>query len=499
MKRRKSGILLHITSLPSPYGIGDLGHSAYRFADLLADSRQCLWQILPLNPTSTAYGNSPYSSYSAFAGNHILISPDLLMEDGLVLKSDLNAYMPSPNDRVDYESVTAFKENILRIACKNCLSGKGNSFEFERFCRGNAYWLDDYSLFVALKEEFHGIIWSDWPEDIRYRRDAAVREWKAKLQERIVLENFFQYVFFKQWSFLKRYCNEKNVQIIGDIPIYVIYDSADVWAGPEIFKLNDAKTPLSVAGVPPDYFSATGQLWGNPVYRWDALKDTGYSWWLKRMEHNLRLYDMVRLDHFRGFVAYWEVPANEKTAIHGKWVEAPAKDFFHTLFRHFPNPPIIAEDLGIITPDVREIMDIFELPGMKILLFAFTDDMPDNPYIPHNHKEHCVVYTGTHDNTTIKGWYRREAGPEEKKRICNYIGREISEGEIHREIIRLAMMSVANMVVIPMQDVLGLGEESRMNIPAIAGNNWAWRLLPEQLTPSLMEELAEMTVIYGRG
>jgi len=312
------------------------------------------------------------------------------------------------------------------------------------------------------------------------------------------MEKFLQYLFFKQWFSLKNYCNSKNIQIIGDVPIYVSFDSVDVWANPGIFKLDKKKMPTFIAGVPPDYFSKTGQLWENPVYRWDVLKETRYSWWVKRIEHNLRLFDVIRLDHFRGFVAYWEVPANEKTAINGKWIEVPAEDFFSTLLKHFPNLAIIAEDLGFITPDVIEVIDHFRFPGMKLLIFAFGDDFPKSSYLPHNHTKNCVVYTGTHDNNTVKGWWRREASPEDRKRLFKYIGREVEEGNIQWEFIRLAMMSVADMVIIPMQDILGLGEEARMNLPATAEGNWEWRLIPEQLTPSLAKRLSEMTEIYGR-
>ncbi|CAG0939139.1 partial 4-alpha-glucanotransferase, partial [Candidatus Brocadiaceae bacterium] len=464
MNKRRCGILLHITSLPSPYGIGDFGATAYKFVDFLAETRQSLWQILPLNQTCTVYGNSPYSSYSAFAGNHLMISPDFLVQEGILSKSDIDGHTIFPNERVDYKIVTDYKERILRVAYKNIHRKLGKDFEFERFCNENAYWLDDYALFIGLKEHFHGVAWSDWPEDLRNRKDEVIKDWKEKMNDRILMEKFFQFLFFKQWFSLKKYCNSKNIQIIGDIPIYVTYDSADVWAKPEIFKLDNAKKPMLVAGVPPDYFSATGQLWGNPVYDWDILKETGYSWWLRRIEYNLKRYDIIRLDHFRGFVSYWEIQAGEKTAVNGRWVTTPVKDFFDTLYRHFPSLPIIAEDLGEeIPPEVREIMSIFGIPGMKVLLYAFGEDLPTNPFIPHNYTKCCVVYTGTHDNNTTKGWYKKETSPNDRNRIQQYLGREVTEDNIHREFIRLAMMSVANMVVLPMQDILGLGEESRMN------------------------------------
>lgn len=496
---RRCGILLHITSLPSSHGVGDFGEAAYQFVDFLAETKQSLWQILPLNPTSVVYGNSPYSSNSAFAGNHDMISLDRLIQDGILSKSDMKGHITFPGNTIDYTIVTAFKEKMLRVAYNNVRHTLEKNVEFEKFCNENGHWLEDYTFFITLKKSLHGAAWYDWPEGLRHRKEAVMQEWKNTLKDSILMEKFFQFLFFRQWFSLKKYSNSKNIQIIGDIPIYVTDDSADVWAKPEIFKLDDTSKPLFVAGVPPDYFSTTGQRWGNPVYNWDILKDTGYSWWLRRIEYNLKLYDIVRLDHFRGFVSYWEIPASEKTAINGKWVDAPVKDFFNILYRHFPSLPLIAEDLGIITPDVREIMHMFGIPGMKVLLFAFGDDLPVNQYSPHNHIPSCIVYTGTHDNNTVKGWFKREANTEDKKRICRYLGREVTEDTIHREIIRLALMSVANMVVIPMQDVLGLGEESRMNLPATSENNWKWRLLPEQITPTLTQELSEATVIYGRG
>ncbi|HEX3034110.1 MAG TPA: 4-alpha-glucanotransferase [Thermodesulfobacteriota bacterium] len=499
MKRRGSGVLLHITSLPSPYGIGDLGPGAYKFVDFLAGSRQSFWQILPLNPTHTVYGNSPYSSPSAFAGNPLLISPELLMRDGLLSKSDVEDGSSFPNERVDYGAVTDFKYKLLRLAYENHRKGKVKDHEFERFRNENSHWLDDYALFISLKEQFNEAVWSDWPEDIRHRREGAIKEWKERLKDRIAMRKFFQYIFFKQFFALKDYCNGKNIQLIGDVPIYVNYDSSDVWTNPQIFQLDNNKRPTFVAGVPPDYFSETGQLWGNPVYNWDVLRNTGYPWWLSRMEHNFKIFDMFRLDHFRGFVAYWEVPAGEKTAINGRWVEVPTQEFFNTLLKRFPNLPVIAEDLGIITPDVRELISRLELPGMKLLIFAFGDDFPNGAYLPHNYPKNCIAYTGTHDNNPIKGWFRREANPDNKRRVFKYIGHEVSEENVHWEFIRLAMSSIANTVIFPMQDILGLGEEAKMNLPATANGNWQWRLKPEQITPSVVEKLREITEIYGRG
>ncbi len=496
MNRRGSGVLLHITSLPSPYGIGDLGLWAYRFADFLAETKQSFWQILPLNPTDPAYDNSPYHSISAFAGNPLLISPELMIRDGLFAKADIEALPNWPKEWVDYEGVISYKKRLFQLAYERFKKTK--NYECERFCSENSYWLDDFALFVSLKAHFDGKAWNEWPSEIRDRQPEALQSLKKRLRDIIKMQKFLQYVFNQQWSSLKHYCNQKGIQIIGDIPIYVDYDSADLWTNPEIFKLDNEKRSYAVAGVPPDYFSETGQLWGNPVYRWDVLKERGYGWWLQRMEHTLNLFDVVRVDHFRGLVAYWEVPAGEKTAINGRWVEAPVEDFFNALLKRFSYLPIIAEDLGLITPDVREVIDRFEFPGMKVLLFAFSEDYPMHPYLPHTYDKHYVVYTGTHDNNTIRGWFEGEARPEDKERLFRYLGREVPVPDIHWEFIRLAMMSVANLVIIPVQDILGLGEETRMNRPATTDGNWRWRLLSEQLTPHLSRRLLKVTEIYGR-
>ncbi|MFB0521492.1 MAG: 4-alpha-glucanotransferase, partial [Desulfatiglandales bacterium] len=370
--------------------------------------------------------------------------------------------------------------------------------DYGRFCAENTAWLDEFALFVALKTHFQGKVWTEWPQEVRDRQPGALEAFKNRLHEGIELHKFLQYVFYQQWSSLKSYCNQRGIQVLGDIPIYVEHDGVDVWTNPEMFKLDSDKRPRVVAGVPPDYFSETGQLWGNPVYRWEALKETGYAWWIRRLQHNLRLLDLIRIDHFRGLIGYWEIPAGEANAINGKWVGAPGEDLLNELLKKFPYLPIVAEDLGVITPDVREIMHRFELPGMRVLLFAFGDDLPTNPYIPHNLPRNCVLYTGTHDNNTVKGWFEGEATAEIKERLFHYLGREVPVTKIHRELIRLAMMSVANTVVIPMQDALGLGEEARMNRPATSEGNWEWRLLEDQVTPSLAEELLQMTEIYGR-
>jgi len=497
MKRRGSGILLHLTSLPSPYGIGDMGASAYRFADFLAEARQSYWQILPLNPTHLFYGNSPYVSTSAFAGNTLLISPDLLIREDLLTQEEVESRPSFRADRVDYQTVIDFKGKVAEQAYLR-FNSRGASPDYERFCSENAAWLDGFSLFVALKSHLGGRAWNEWPQDLRDREPGAIGEAQKELSEKIRMEKFLQYLFFNQWSMLKKYCNQKDIQIIGDIPIYVSHDSADVWMNPELFKLDNQKRPFVVAGVPPDYFSETGQLWGNPVYRWDVLKESGYDWWVNRIAHNLRVSDLIRIDHFRGIVGYWEVPAAETTAICGRWVEGPGSDFINYLIRKFPHVPMIAEDLGVITPDVREVMNHFDIPGMKVLLFAFGDNLATNPYIPHNLPKNCVAYTGTHDNNTTRGWFEKEATPDEKRRLFQYLGRIVPSEELPRELIRLLMMSVASTVIFPMQDILGLGEEARMNIPSTGEDNWEWRLSPDLFERAPADWLRETTEIYGR-
>ncbi len=495
---RKSGILLHLTSLPSEFGIGDLGRGAYAFADFLADAGQTIWQILPFSPSSQACGNSPYCSYSAFAGNPLLIGLDPLVKEGYLAAADLCRLPLFYARRTDYRLASEFKHEVLELAFEKSMTLPDHECRLENFARQNAHWLDDYALFIALKDEFGGAAWYEWPREIRDRKPSALARWREEHATRIAREKFYQFLFFSQWAALKDYCGAKEIQIIGDLPIYVSYDSADVWSHPEFFKLDEEKRPIAVSGVPPDYFSETGQYWGNPVYSWDALKDDSFLWWVERMEHNLRYLDVIRLDHFRGFVAYWEIPATEKTAVNGKWVEAPTREFFDTLLRHFPHLPIIAEDLGVITADVKEVMATYEFPGMKILQFAFGGDALTNPYIPHNHVRNCIIYTGTHDNNTTMGWFEHDASEEEKETLSSYIGREIDDSNVSMELIRCAMMSVADTAIIPMQDLLELGMEARMNTPSTTFGNWEWRVSLEQLTSELAGKILEMTKIYGR-
>ena len=497
MKIRRSGILLHITSLPSPHGIGDLGSGAFRFADFLAETKQGLWQILPLNPTDSTYFDSPYSAMSVFAGNPLLISPEYMAGEELLSEADIGSPPPFPKGQVDYRMVRTYKDRLFHRAYER-FGMKAERNKYEQFCSDNSCWLENFSMFMALKARYPGKSWNKWPPEIRDRQPATLRTVYKQLYKDIEKEKFLQYIFFQQWFSLREYCHRKSIQIIGDVPIYVAYDSADVWANPEIFKLDEKKEPSFVSGVPPDLCSKTGQLWGNPVYRWDVLKERGYDWWIRRLEHSFKQYDLVRIDHFRGFIAYWEVPAGEKTAINGQWVAVPTEDFFRTLFKKFPSPPLIAEDLGKITPDVIQIMHRYDIPGMRPLLFAFGETLPGHNCAPHNIPQNSVVYTGTHDLNTIKGWFEKEATPEDRKRLFSYLGRKVPLAQLHRELIRLAMMTVANTVIIPMQDILGLGEEARMNRPGTAYGNWKWRLLPGQITPSIARRLLEVTELYGR-
>ena len=498
MKERSSGILLHVTSLPSRFGIGDLGPDAYRFVDFLVSGGQRIWQVLPLHPTDPVRGNSPYSSSSAFAGNPLLISPDRLVEEGFLEEGDLQPIPEFPGDRVDYEAVIEYKGRILDRAFGRFRDRSGRD-EFEAFCAENdRLWLDDFALFCAAKSHFDRKAWSRWEGEIRDRDPRRLGDLRGRLDAFIEKVKFVQYLFYRQWFALKRYAGRSGVRILGDIPIYVDYDSADTWSHPEIFKLAEDKRPEAVAGVPPDYFSRTGQRWGNPVYDWSRLRSTGYRWWIDRMTQTLRLYDMVRIDHFRGLVAYWEIPARCRTAVKGQWEKVPVRDFLDTLRRAFPGMTVIAEDLGFITPDVVETMKRYDLPGMKVLQFAFGEDNPDHPYLPHNHPENCVVYTGTHDNNTVRGWFEEEASPEELRRLADYVGGEVSAEEVHVVFMEMAMGSKGRLTVFPMQDVLGLGSAARMNRPATPRGNWTWRLARGSLVPEVADFLAGMTRRHGR-
>jgi 4-alpha-glucanotransferase len=498
MGNRASGVLLHVSALPSRYGIGGMGRSAYDLVDLIARTKQTYWQILPLNPTDPANGNSPYFSSSAFAGNPFLIDPEKVYNDGLVGEEDLeNAEIPAKG-YVDYDAVAVHKFALLDKAFLN-FKKKGDFEAFQLFCDQNSSWLDDYALYTAIKEENHGKPWFAWKLKIKDREETALRELSKKLAVSVKKEKFMQYLFFKQWHELKSYANDKGIKIIGDLPIYVSYDSVDVWTHPYIFKLDESKLPTHVSGVPPDYFSATGQLWNNPVYKWDVLKENGYKWWIERFRETFRKFDLVRIDHFRGLVQFWEVPAGAENAIAGEWRDVPTYDFFDAVIKELKSFPVIAEDLGTITEDVKNAMSHYGFPGMKILMFAFGNDDPrKHPYLPHNYDKNCLVYTGTHDNNTVLGWIAKEATQEEVGRLQSYIGRYGFVENINWEMIRLAMMSVADTAIIQLQDIIGLGAGARMNQPSSAFGNWKWQLIWDQLEPWHIETLERMTKIYGR-
>jgi len=494
---RGSGILLHITSLPGAYGIGDFGPAAYRLVEALAKARQHYWQILPLNPTQVEHASSPYYSPSAFGINTLLISPDQLVQDGYISQDDLEPMPDFPEERVVYEAATWYKDRILSAAYQQFLQS-GPERGYEEFCAGSAWWLDEHALFVALKDHFRGQEWNRWPEEIRTRQPGPLDDLRQHLTDRIRKEKILQYLATRQWSALRRHCTDLGVQIIGDIPIYVAYDSVDVWQNPEIFKLDENFRPAVVAGVPPDVFSKTGQLWGNPVYDWPALRDRGYDWWIRRVRRSAELYDLFRIDHFRAFADYYEIPAGDGTAEYGTWVDGPGPDFFETLARHLPCFAIVAEDLGANTPAVQELLDRFGFPGMKILLFAFGEDLPRSAHIPHNYVPNLICYTGTHDNNTARGWFEEEASEEDKQRFFAYIGREVPADEVAGELILLAMRSVARICIIPVQDILGLGAEARMNYPSTLEGNWEWRVTPAEFSGAPFDRLRRLTELYGR-
>ena len=494
---RTSGILLHPTSLPSRFGIGDLGENAYRFIDFLTNSDQQIWQILPIGPTG--YGNSPYLSYSALAGNPLLISPALLQQQGLLTEEELRNLPDFPLDQVDFELVIATKMPLLRRASDRFKvhASPEEEQKFQHFCNCQNDWLSDYALFMALKQAHNGSPWNQWSADIASRQPQAMATWASKLADEIFYHKFVQYQFFCQWQNLKQYANQNGIQLFGDIPIYVAHDSVDVWAHREIFRL-DAKTGEAalMAGVPPDYFSNTGQLWGNPVYNWEELEKTDFKWWIRRVEAILEYVDIIRIDHFRGFQAYWAVPQGEDTAMNGTWLDAPGDEFFQRLAKQLGKLPIVAEDLGVITPEVEALRDKFEFPGMKILQFAFDSDRA-NGFLPFNYtNRNCVVYTGTHDNNTTVGWFE-ERSPESQSQVIDYIGCLCDDG-IHWAMIRLAMSSVGNTVVLPFQDVLGLGTDAKMNTPSQPTGNWSWRCRAEAFNEELSGRLKYLTYLYGR-
>jgi len=491
---RSAGVLLHPTSLPGNYGIGELGAPAYDFVDRLVQSGQSLWQILPLGPTG--YGDSPYACFSALAGNPMLIDLDWLAEEGDIDAADLAEAPSFPADRVDFGPVISFKSAILQRGARafRAHASPERQAALNHFCRENDDWLDDFALFMALKDAHGGGAWNTWERELVTRDPGALQAWRERLDETLFAQRYYQFQFFRQWESLKRYSNEQGIQIVGDIPIFVAYDSVDVWAHPDLFLLDEDLRPTQVAGVPPDYFSPTGQLWGNPIYNWGRMAGNGYTWWIRRFEQTFTTVDIVRLDHFRGFAAYWAVPSDETTAINGHWETGPGAGFFQTIKDALGELPIIAEDLGHITEDVLELREQFDLPGMNVLQFAFTSDA-GNPYLPHNVRHNSVIYTGTHDNDTTMGWYAsREAW--ELKLCHDYLG-PVNE-PINWALMRTAYRSVADLAIVPMQDILGLGSEARMNTPGKFGDNWDWRFNLDDFTPEVQARLKELALTYGR-
>ncbi len=507
---RSSGVLLHPTSLPTTPGIGTLGSEAYRFVDWLSDAGQTLWQILPLGPTG--YGDSPYASFSTFAGNPLLVDLDILVAQGYLTQDDVIPpdYIKDSGP-VDFGSVVWWKTPILKKAAKKFLES-ADTRDFNDFLRRNASWLDDFALFMDIKE-FHdaqaqeqglqGKLWNNfWPKELATRDAKALREWARSRGAFLDSHKAIQFFFFSQWAALKKYANDKGISIIGDVPIFVAADSADVWSNQRLFQLNRDGTPKAVAGVPPDYFSATGQLWGNPLYDWHAMKKDGYAWWVARIRHILDLVDYIRVDHFRGFEAYWAIPAGEPTAINGRWVKGPDHDFFRTIRKKLGDLPILAEDLGLITDEVKRLRDDFSLPGMKVLQFAF--DVSEagkegftNPFLPHMYGENSVVYTGTHDNDTMRGWIDN-ASPAEISLVHDYLGGKTAQEDIVGELVRVSLMSVAVFAIFPLQDIYGLGSETRMNTPSTLGNNWTWRMDRALLENSRAAWLKKLSRLYAR-
>lgn len=495
-RRRASGILLHPTSLPGGIGIGDLGRGATAFVDFLAAAHQQLWQVLPLGPTG--FGDSPYQSFSTFAGNPLLIALDELARDGLLDPAQLAALPTDPGDHIDYGAVITIKDRLLRQVWTDfpARATARQREELAEFVAVNRPWLDDFALFMALKEAHHGLPWTAWPAELRRREPVALTRARRQLAAAIGAQQCIQWCFFRQWQRLRTYAAERGIRLIGDIPIFVAGDSADVWAHPELFQLDEDGQPLVVAGVPPDYFSATGQLWGNPLYRWERHATDGYAWWEARLKATLALVDIVRLDHFRGFEAYWEVPAQETTAVNGRWRPGPAAALFDAIRARLGEVPIIAEDLGLITPAVKTLRDSQGFPGMAILQFGFGGDA-DNEYLPHNYRPNLVVYTGTHDNDTTIGW-AASLDPAGRQHLNDYLGPGDPAEDIAWRLIRLAFASVANTVVVPLQDLLSEDSSARLNTPGRPAGNWGWRATFDDLSAERAARLAHLTMLYGR-
>lgn len=497
MNKRECGVLLPISSLPSKYGIGCFSQSAYDFVDQLKAAGQCCWQILPLGPTS--YGDSPYQSFSTFAGNPYFISLEALTEEGVLTEEECQAVdFGTKEDDIDYEKLYKGRYGLLRKAYDRSDITKNE--DFLKFQREQAYWLKDYALFMAVKDRFEGVPWSEWAEDIRLRWQNALDYYREELYFEIEFQEYMQFKFYEQWAKLKAYANSKGIRIIGDIPIYVAMDSADTWASPWLFKLDSENQPTQVAGCPPDGFSATGQLWGNPLYNWEVHRQSGFDWWVKRLAHCFQMYDIVRIDHFRGFDEYYAIPFGDETAENGWWEKGPGMDLFRTISWRLGDKDIIAEDLGFMTETVKQLVNESGYPNMKVIEFAFDSRDTGNAsdYLPHNYPRNCVVYTGTHDNETLVGWFR-DIEPEERRLVREYLRNfHDTDEEICQDLITLVMASVANLCIIPIQDYLGLGNQARMNQPSTLGKNWKWRLKEGQFTKELQKEMLALATRYGR-
>ena len=493
-KKRKCGILMPVTAIPSEYGIGCFSKEAYEFVDDLAAAGQSCWQILPLGPTS--YGDSPYQSFSTFAGNPYFIDPQTLIKKGWITKEECDKYDFGKNKvKIDYGKIWESRFILLKSAFKH--SKIDGNADFAQFVESNKEWLEDYAMYMAVKASYDNRSWAEWDDDIRLRKAEAIKEAKEKFAEDILFYEFLQFEFDEEWKALKKYANDKGIEIIGDIPIYVAFDSADAWANPELFQFDEELKPKAVAGCPPDAFSATGQLWGNPLYDWDYHKKTGFEWWMKRLSKCFELYDIVRIDHFRGFDEYYSIPYGAKNAVKGKWRKGPGYALFAEMKKKLGDRPVIAEDLGFLTPSVLKLVKRTGYPGMKILQFAF-DSRDDSDYQPHNYKNNCVVYTGTHDNETTRGWFN-SINKKDREYAVKYLHLEgVPEDKIAWEFIRAAYMSVADLCVIPMQDFLNLGSEARINEPSTLGKNWQWRMKKNAFSKKLQKNIADLAKLYAR-
>ena len=493
-QKRSSGVLMHISSLPGKHGIGSFGKEAYNFVDFLAQTNQKIWQLLPLG--HTGYGDSPYQCYSAFAGNPLFIDIDELIKQGLLCPDDIPADITFEETEFDTTKTALFKYPLLKKAFNNFhnKSPEESKESFNKFCNNNSFWLEDYSLFIALKRHFEDMPWYEWKNGIKLRDPIEIEKYRELLKHETLFNKTVQFFFYEQWMRLKAYANISNISIFGDIPLYVAYDSSDAWANADIFYFDKNKVPIAVAGVPPDYFSETGQLWGNPLYNWDKLKQTGFHWWVERIKANFTLFDILRIDHFRGLAAYWSVPFGEETAVNGEWINAPGLELIETIINNLGNIPIIAEDLGVMTEDVENLRDRFSFPGMKILQFAF-DSSEESNFLPHTYTPNCVVYTGTHDNDTTIGWYN-SATEEDKITMHDYFNFEPQN--VNWELIRLALSSVAFMAIAPMQDILGLDTTHRMNMPGKPTGYWKWRMKTNAINDEIIEKLKKFTKVYWR-